>query len=99
MMMTALATKYAHGRVLQRVIGSAFEFNREIDRLLWVRKTFGASSEDMESAFAAGAAVAFKTRFLAIRIISDSEFYAPQVQGAAGEYCAAFVLDVIKQLK
>lgn len=99
MMKTALATKYAHGRVLQCVIGSAFEFNREIDRLLWVRKTFGASSEDMESAFAAGAAVGFKTRFLAIRIISDSEFYAPQVQGTAGEYCAAFVVDVIKQLK
>jgi nucleoside phosphorylase len=53
----------------------------------------------MESAFAAGAAVGFKTRFLAIRIISDSEFYAPQVQGTAGEYCAAFVVDVIKQLK
>jgi adenosylhomocysteine nucleosidase len=99
MMKTALATKYGHGRLLPGVIGSAFEFNREIDRLLWVRKTFGASSEDMESAFAAGAAVGFKTRFLAIRIISDSEFYAPQVQGTAGEYCAAFVVDVIKQLK
>ena len=99
MLKAALATKYAHGRVLKGVIGSAFEFNREIDRLLWVRKTYGARSEDMESAFAAGAAVGFKTRFLAIRIISDSEFYAPQVQGSAGEYCAAFVLDVIKQLK
>jgi len=99
MIKTALATKYVHGRVLQGVIGSAFEFNREIDRLLWVRKTFGASSEDMESAFAAGAAVGFKTRFLAIRIISDSEFHAPQIQGSAGEYCAAFVLDVIKQMK
>ena len=95
----ALATKYAHGRVLKGIIGSAFEFNREIDRLLWVRKTYGALSEDMESAFAAGTAVGFKTRFLAIRIISDSEFYAPQIQGSAGEYCAAFVLDVIKQVK
>jgi len=91
-----LAAKYTHGRVLKGVIGSAFEFNREIDRLLWVRRTFGASSEDMESAFAAGAAVGFKTRFLAIRIISDSEFNAPQIQGVAGEYCAALVLDVIK---
>jgi len=90
MMKTALATKYMHGRVLQGVISSAFEFNREIDRLLWVRKTFGASSEDMESAFAAGAAVGFKTRFLAIRVISDSEFYAPQVHGTAGKFCAAF---------
>jgi adenosylhomocysteine nucleosidase len=94
-----LATKYTRGRVLKGVIGSAFEFNREIDRLLWVRKVFGATSEDMESAFAAGAAVGFKTRFLAIRIISDSEFYAPPTQRSAGEYCAAFVLDMIKQMK
>ena len=81
---------------VEGVIGSAFECNREIDRLLWVRKTYGAWSEDMESAFAAGAAVGFKTRFLAIRIISDSEFYAPEIQGNAGEYCAAFVVDLIK---
>jgi len=99
LMKMALATKYSRGRVLKGVIGSAFEYNREVDRLLWVRKTFGASSEDMESAFAAGAAAGFKTRFLAIRIISDSEFYAPQPQDMAGEYCAAFVVDVIKQMK
>lgn len=96
MLKAALAMKHAHGRVLKGVIGSAFEFNREIDRLLWVRKTYGAWSEDMESAFAAGAAIGFKTRFLAIRIISDSEFYAPEIQGNAGEYCAAFVVDLIK---
>lgn len=95
----AMETPYKRGRVMKGVIGSAFEFNKEIDRLLWVRKTFGASSEDMESAFSAGAAQGFKTRFLAIRIISDSEFYAPELQEVAGEYCAAFVLDVIKRLK
>jgi len=94
-MRAALATPYARGRVIKSVIGSAFEFNREVDRLVWVRKTYGAVSEDMESAFAAGAAAGFKTRFLAIRIISDSEFYAPEIQRTAGEHCAAFVVDVI----
>ena len=98
-MKTALSVKYVRGRVTKGVIGSAFEFNREIDRLLWVRKTYGASSEDMESAFAAGAAAGFKTRFLAVRIISDSEFHSPELQTIAGDYCAAFVLDLIKQLK
>lgn len=60
-----------------------------------VRKTYGAVSEDMESAFAAGAAAAFKTPFLAVRIISDSEFYAPQIQWTAGGRGAAFVVDLI----
>jgi len=81
------------------VIGSAFEFNKEIDRLVWVRKTFGASSEDMESAFSAGAAEGSKTQFLAIRIISDSEFHSPKLEEAAGEYCAAFVVDLIRKMK
>lgn len=95
----ALSTPYERGHVVKGVIGSAFEFNKEIDRLLWVRKTFGTSSEDMESAFSAGAAQGFKTRFLAVRIISDSEFYAPELQEIAGKYCAAFIVDVIKRMK
>ncbi len=98
-MQIALATPYKRGRVTKGVIGSAFEFNKEIDRLMWVRKTFSASSEDMESAFSAGAGVGFKTRFLAIRIISDSEFHSPKLEEIAGEHCAAFVVDVIRKLK
>jgi len=94
----AMDTPYKRGRVVKGVIGSAFEFNRELDRLTWVRRTYGAVSEDMESAFAAGAALGFKTPFLAIRIISDSEFHSPEMQVVAGEHCAAFVLDVIKRL-
>jgi adenosylhomocysteine nucleosidase len=94
----ALVTPNPRGRVVTGVIGSAFEFNREIDRLAWIRKTYGAASEDMESAFAAGVAAGFGTRFLAVRIISDNEYHAPEFQRIAGEYCAAFVLDVIRRL-
>lgn len=94
----ALATPHARGRVVKGIIGSAFEFNREIDRLAWVRQTYGAVSEDMESAFSAGTALGFVTPFLAIRIISDSEFYAPELQRIAGQYCAEFVVEVVKRL-
>lgn len=65
----------------------------------WVRKTYGASSEDMESAFSAGAAEGFKTPFLAIRVISDSEFHSPELEEIAGGYCAAYVVDVIRKMK
>jgi len=98
-MSLALETPYKRGRVTKGVIGSAFEFNKEIDRLTLVRKTFGLSSEDMESAFSAGAAEGFTTRFLAIRVISDSEFHSPKLEEAAGEYCAAFVVEVIRRMK
>jgi len=94
----ALATPNPRGRVVKSIVGSAFEFNREVDRLIWMRKTYGVSSEDMESAFAAGTAAGFKTPFLAIRIISDSEFHARDFQAIAGEYCAAFVVELVKQM-
>ncbi|MFB3854713.1 MAG: 5'-methylthioadenosine/S-adenosylhomocysteine nucleosidase [Vicinamibacterales bacterium] len=94
----ALAQPYAHGRVVKGTIGSAFQFNREIDRLLWIREKYGAVSEDMESAFAAGAALGFSTRFLAVRIISDSEFYSPGVHSSAAGYCAEFVAALVPRL-
>jgi adenosylhomocysteine nucleosidase len=94
----ALGTPNPRGRVVTGIIGSAFEFNREVDRLVWVNQTYGAVSEDMESAFSAGAAMGLGTRFLAIRIISDSEFHKTEFQRVAGEYCAAFVLDVVRRL-
>jgi adenosylhomocysteine nucleosidase len=96
---TTLGTPNPRGRVLKGVIGSAFEFNREIDRLVWANRTYGAVSEDMESAFAAGAATGLGVRFIAVRIISDSEFRSPEFQRIAGEYCAAFVVEVVKRLR
>ncbi len=89
-----LAQPYEHGRVVRGVIGSAFQFNQEVERLRWIREKYGAVSEDMESAFAAGAALGFGTRFLAVRIISDSDFYAPGIHPEAAGYCARFVAGI-----
>jgi len=96
---TVLETPNPRGRVVKGVIGSAFEFNREIDRLVWANKTYGAVSEDMESAFAGGTATGFGVRFMAIRIISDSEFHSPEFQRVAGEYCASFVVEVVRRIR
>jgi adenosylhomocysteine nucleosidase len=63
-----------------------------------MNRIYGVVSEDMESAFAAGTAAGFKTPFVAIRIISDSEFLGTEFQPVAGEYCAAFVLELIRRL-
>ena len=95
----ALAVANSRGRVVKGVIGTAFEFNREVDRLVWMNKTYGVVSEDMESAYAAGTAAGFRTPFVAVRIISDSEFQGTEFQPVAGEYCAAFVLELIRSLK
>lgn len=95
----ALRVKYDRGRVLPGNIGSAYEYNRELDRIQWILKTYGTDTEDMESAFAAGVAAAMKTPFVAIRIVSDSEWNHPTFEKAAGDYCAKFVLDFISGLE
>jgi adenosylhomocysteine nucleosidase len=95
----ALRIPNPRGRVIKGIIGTAFEFNREVDRLAWMNRTYGVVSEDMESAYAAGTAAGFKVPFIAIRIISDSDFHRTEFQPVAGEYCAAFVLELVRQWK
>jgi len=94
----ALATPYEKGKVVKGVVGSGFEYNRELDHIAWLHKTYGSDSEDMESAYAAGVAIGMKTPFIAIRILSDTEWSHPKLERAAGGYCAAFVVDVIKRM-
>jgi adenosylhomocysteine nucleosidase len=93
----ALAAKNPRGRVLKGNIGSAFQLNRELDRIAWLHQTYGIDSEDMESAYAAGVAVGMKTRFVAIRMISDTEWEHPKFEPLAGEYCAQFVLELVRK--
>jgi adenosylhomocysteine nucleosidase len=94
----AMRGTHPRGKVWRGTIGSAFQFHREIDLIDWFHKTFGTDSEDMESAYAAGAAVGMKVPFLAVRIISDVEWEHPQFEKIAGEYCAEFVTQLIRKI-
>jgi adenosylhomocysteine nucleosidase len=89
---------YQNGRAVVGVVGSADQWNREIDKLAWASKTFGIDSEDMESAAAAQVCRQFDVRFLPVRIISNSEFLGKDFQVETGAICARFVLDLLKAL-
>jgi adenosylhomocysteine nucleosidase len=97
-MRVAMTVKNPRGRVLKGTIGSAYQWNREIDMIQAIRARHGTDTEDMESAFAHGAAVGLRTPFLAVRIVSDSEFHHPKFERIAGQYCAEFVLEMIRKL-
>ena len=95
----AEATPYEGGRLVRGRIGSAHQWNRELDLIAWNHTKFGTVSEDMESAFAAMAARALDTRFVAIRIISDNELLSPDVKiSETAALCAKYVAEVIKNL-
>jgi adenosylhomocysteine nucleosidase len=97
-METATAIHNSRGRVLRGTIGSAYQYNREIDMIASVRARYGTDSEDMESAFAHGAATGLHTPFLAIRMISDSEYTHPTFERVTGRYCAEFVVELVRKL-
>jgi adenosylhomocysteine nucleosidase len=97
LMEAALRMKYAGGKLVKGNIGSAYQYNRELDRIKWLRATYGIDSEDMESAFSAGVAVGMRVPFLAVRIISDSEWTHPHFEASTGETCARFVVELIRR--
>ena len=90
---------YEGGRLLPGVIGSADQWNREVDKLLWAHDVFGIDSEDMESAAAHQVAHIYGIPFLAIRIISNSEHHSPEFRAELGSDCAAYVIDLVKALE
>ena len=94
----ALGTPYEGGRLVEGIVGSADEWNREVDKLLWAQKTFGIASEDMESASAHQVAQIYGIPFLAVRILSNSEHYAPEFRRELGSDCARFAVALVRRL-
>ena len=89
---------YQGGRLVVGSVGSADQFNREIDKLIWAWHLFGIDSEDMESAAVAQVCRAFEVRFVPIRIISDSEYKGGTFYREKGADCARFVLSFLERL-
>jgi adenosylhomocysteine nucleosidase len=94
----AMRVPYARGRVVAGNIGSAFRFTRELDLIDWERRSYGTDCEDMESAYAGGVATAMRTPFVAVRIVSNTEWEHPTYERVAGQYSAEFVLALVRAL-
>ncbi len=87
---------YTRGRVVEGVIGSSDVWNDEIDRIAWLRTTFGTSVEEMETASAAQIASLFKVPFLGIRVVSDNIANGGAYDPRTGEACEDYVYQVVK---
>ena len=94
----AVSSTYTHGKVVRGVIGSADQWNRELDRIAWIHKTYNTAVEEMETASAAQVAEAYGIPFLGIRILSNSEHHGESFDPQAGLYCQTYVLSVVKAL-
>lgn len=64
--------KPARGRVIVGVLGSAYQVNREVDRIAYLHQQWKTSCEDPESAHIAGAALLFDLPVIGFRLIDGS---------------------------
>ncbi|MCM2529853.1 5'-methylthioadenosine/S-adenosylhomocysteine nucleosidase [Shewanella algae] len=93
-----LASAYRHGKVVTGVIGSADEWNREVDRIEWLHQTYQTSAEEMETAAAALVAKAYAIPFIGIRVLSNTDLHGEEFEPQTAIHCQQFVIEYTKEL-
>lgn len=94
----AITDRYTKGQVVLGTIGSADEWNREVDRINWFHQTYQTSVEEMETSAAALVAQAYQIPFIGIRVLSNSELHNQEFAAESATDCQNFVIEYMKSL-
>ena len=86
---------YTGGRVLPGRLGTGDVFNREHDRIEWLRERAGEDCEDMESLAAYRVCRRFGVPCLGLRIVSNNELTGEPYRREVGEELQEFILTVL----
>ncbi|NVK56458.1 MAG: 5'-methylthioadenosine/S-adenosylhomocysteine nucleosidase [Alteromonadaceae bacterium] len=89
--------RYTRGKVVEGTIASGNFWNNELDRIAWLHKQFGTSTEEMETAAAAQIAHSYSVPFLGIRVLSNNLTNGGHYDPSTAEDCQQFVRLVIEQ--
>ncbi|WP_426709528.1 5'-methylthioadenosine/S-adenosylhomocysteine nucleosidase [Cetobacterium sp. SF1] len=92
-------TNYSQGKITLGIIGSADQWNRELERIKYLNETFKTSTEEMESVAVAQTAKAFNIPFLAIRVLSNTDIHNEDFNPKTALWCQEYTINVIKNLK
>lgn len=90
---------YGGGQRLVGVLGSGDVFNREHDRILWLREWAGELCEDMESIAVYQVCHRFQVPCVGVRIISNNELTGETYQRQMGERLQEFILEGLTHKK
>ena len=91
--------KYTNGKIAEGVIGSADQWNREIERIKYLNTTFKTLTEEMESVAVVQTAKAYDIPFIAVRVLTNTEIHNEDFNPKTALWCQEFTLDVIKNIK
>ena len=93
----AVKQTYVQGKVVEGVIGSADCWNNELDRIAFLRETYGTEVEEMEAASVAQIAQQYGVPMMAIRVVSNNITNGGAYNPDTGKACQDFVLQVVAQ--
>lgn len=85
-------------QIVTGVLGSADEWNNQLDRIAFLRERFGTSEEDMESAATAQLCAAYGAPFLGIRILSNTIVNGEDYDESVAETVQRFVVQFLETL-
>lgn len=89
---------YTNGKVVEGVIGTADQWNRELERINMIHNKYNTSIEEMETVAAAQVSKAFSIPFIGIRILSNTDLHNENFNPDSAVWCNNFVIDFIKEL-
>ena len=93
------SVSYAGGQLVRGTVGSADNWNKEIDRINFLHETLGSDCEEMEGFAVAQVCRQFGVPCLVIRIISNSELYPEELFSEQfGVDCQYYTLDVMRAI-
>jgi len=96
---TAKKVSNKYGKVILGTHASSDSWNKEIDLIKYYHESLNTDLEEMEGFSIAQVAYTHNVPFIAIRIISNSEYRPNEIFDIKyGEYCAEFVFNFIKEL-
>lgn len=98
LMKKAEKIKYSNGKVVTGVIGTADQWNRELERIKYIHETFNTSAEEMETSAVAQIAKAFEIPFIGIRILSNTDVHNEDFNPKTALWCQEFTVDFINSL-
>lgn len=89
---------YKNGKIVVGTIGTADQWNRELERIKFIHERYNTSAEEMETVAAAQVAKAFNIPFMGVRILSNTDIHNEDFNPQTAIWCQEYTVELIKKL-
>lgn len=89
---------YKNGKIVVGTIGTADQWNRELERIKFIHERYNTSAEEMETVAAAQVSKAFNIPFMGVRILSNTDIHNEDFNPQTAIWCQEYTIELIKKL-